>query len=163
MRERIEQMVRGYPKNKMEQECLLHQICSFRGITEQEMIDSLYFTRPDGERVQTSGSSDKTAMVALNYKSQMARINEEWYDHLEDEYLKLTEELRFFESAVLSLPGIQGKVFQTLVFEQATWEQAAEKFYISRRTVGNYRAKAIEELTKMYENREAQIDNYMLG
>ena len=145
-------MVRDYPKNKMEQECLLRQICSFRGITEQEMIDSLYFTRPDGERVQTSGSSDKTAMVALNYKSQMARINEEWYDHLEDEYLKLTEELRFFESAVLSLPGIQGKVFQ-----------AAEKFYISRRTVGNYRAKAIEELTKMYENREAQIDNYMLG
>ena len=41
MRERIEKLIRDYPKNKMELECLGHQIRNFRGITEDEMIDSI--------------------------------------------------------------------------------------------------------------------------
>ena len=163
MSERIEKLIRDYRKLKMEQECLLRQICDFRGFSEQDMIDVLYFTQPEGERVQTSGMSDKTAKVALNYKSKMAKINEEWYDHLEDEYMKLTEELRFFESAVMSLPGIMGDVMRDIVMKGKTWTECADQYFINRRTVGKYRSKAIDALQKLYENREAQMDSYMLN
>lgn len=65
MSERIEQLIRDYPKMKTEQRCLFHQISDFRGITEQEMIDTMYFSQPEGERVQTSGIANKTASIAL--------------------------------------------------------------------------------------------------
>lgn len=163
MSERIEQLIRDYPKMKTEQRCLFHQISDFRGITEQEMIDTMYFSQPEGERVQTSGTANKTASIALNYRERMERINLEWYEHLEKEYLDLTEELRFFESAVKSVSGMPGTVLSDLVFGQMTWDKVAEKHYISRRSVGNYRAKAIVELEKMYQRHDDEVVAYMLS
>ena len=92
MRERIETLIRDYPKNKMELKCLEHQIRNFRGITEEEMIDAMYFTQPEGERVQTSGVSDKTARIAMSYRERMDAINKDWYEHLERQYVALAEE-----------------------------------------------------------------------
>lgn len=75
------------------------------------VIDELSsFKSNKGERVQTSGTANKTASIALNYRERMERINQEWYEYLEKEYLDLTEELRFFESAVKSVSGMPGTV-----------------------------------------------------
>ena len=76
MRERIETLIRDYPKNKMELKCLEHQIRNFRGITEEEMVDSMYFTQPEGERVQTSGgiSTWKSSMYRWQRKLDSLRV-----------------------------------------------------------------------------------------
>ena len=163
MRERIEALIRDYPKNKMELKCLEHQIRNFRGISENEMIDTMYFTQPVGERVQTSGVSDKTAKIAMSYRERMDAINEEWYQHLEKQYFSLAEEISFFESAVKALPGEMGEIMQDIVFSQASWEEVADKHYVSRRTIGRYRQKAIDELVVLYEKHEAEMAAYMLS
>ena len=163
MRERIEALIRDYPKNKMELKCLEHQIRNFRGISENEMIDTMYFTQPEGERVQTSGVSDKTAKIAMSYRERMDAINEEWYQHLEKQYFSLAEEISFFESAVKALPGEMGEIMQDIVFSQASWEEVADKHYVSRRTIGRYRQKAIDELVVLYEKHEAAMLAYMLS
>ena len=163
MRERIEALIRDYPKNKMELKCLEHQIRNFRGISENEMIDTMYFTQPEGERVQTSGVSDKTAKIAMSYRERMDAINEEWYQHLEKQYFSLAEEISFFESAVKALPGEMGEIMQDIVFSQASWEEVADKHYVSRRTIGRYRQKAIDELVVLYEKHEAEMVAYMLS
>lgn len=163
MRERIEALIRDYPKNKMELKCLEHQIRNFRGISENEMIDTMYFTQPEGERVQTSGVSDKTAKIAMSYRERMDAINEEWYQHLEKQYFSLAEEISFFESAVKALPGEMGEIMQDIVFSQASWEEVADKHYVSRRTIGRYRQKAIDELVVLYEKHEAEMTAYMLS
>ena len=163
MRERIEALIRDYQKNKMELKCLEHQIRNFRGISENEMIDTMYFTQPEGERVQTSGVSDKTAKIAMSYRERMDAINEEWYQHLEKQYFSLAEEISFFESAVKALPGEMGEIMQDIVFSQASWEEVADKHYVSRRTIGRYRQKAIDELVVLYEKHEAEMTAYMLS
>ena len=163
MRERIEALIRDYPKNKMELKCLEHQIRSFRGITEEEMIDTMYFTQPEGERVQTSGVSDKTAKIAMSYRERMDAMNEEWYQHLEKQYFSLAEEISFFESAVKALPGEMGEIMQDIVFSQASWEEVGDKHYVSRRTIGRYRHKAIDELVVLYEKHDAEMTAYMLS
>ena len=163
MRERIEVLIRDYQKNKMELKCLEHQIRNFRGISENEMIDTMYFTQPEGERVQTSGVSDKTAKIAMSYRERMDAINEEWYQHLEKQYFSLAEEISFFESAVKALPGEMGEIMQDIVFSQASWEEVADKHYVSRRTIGRYRQKAIDELVVLYEKHEAEMTAYMLS
>ena len=163
MRERIEALIRDYPKNKMELKCLEHQIRNFRGISENEMIDTMYFTQPEGERVQTSGVSDKTAKIAMSYRERMDAINEEWYQHLEKQYFSLAEEISFFESAVKALPGEMGEIMQDIVFSQTSWEEVADKHYVSRRTIGRYRQKAIDKLVVLYEKHEAEMLAYMLS
>lgn len=163
MSERIETLIRDYPKNKMELKCLENQLRNFRGISETEMIDSMQFSHPEGERVQTSGVSDKTARIAVNYRERMERINREWYEHLEQQYFSLSEEITFLESAVKSLPGKMGEIMQDLIFNQTSWDDLAEKHYMSRRSVGRYRQKAIEELEALYEKYETESVRYMLS
>ena len=106
MNGRVERIMQEYRQMVMERVCLENQIRNFQGITEEEMIDSLQFSQPDAERVQTSGVSDKTGRIAVSYKGKMDRINKEWQAHLEKKHAVLVEELLFFESAALSLSGI---------------------------------------------------------
>lgn len=163
MRERIEALIRDYPKNKTELKCLEHQIRNFRGISENEMIDTMYFTQPEGERVQTSGVSDKTAKIAMSYRERMDAINEEWYQHLEKQYFALAEEISFFESAVKALPGKMGEIMQDMIFSQASWDELADKHFVGRTTIWRYRQKAIDELVVLYEKHEAEMTAYMLS
>ena len=163
MRERIEALIRDYQKNKMELKCLEHQIRNFRGISENEMIDTMYFTQPEGERVQTSGVSDKTAKIAMSYRERMDAINEEWYQHLEKQYFSLAEEISFFESAVKALPGKMGEIMQDMIFSQASWDELADKHFVGRTTIWRYRQKAIDELVVLYEKHEAEMTAYMLS
>lgn len=107
MSERIEKIMQEYQQMVMERTCLENQILNFKGITETEMIDSMYFSHPEGERVQTSGVSEKTATIAMTYRNKMERINLDWREHLEKKHSMLAEELIFFEAAVLSLSGIR--------------------------------------------------------
>lgn len=51
MSERIEKLIRDYPKLKRQQRCLYYQLVDFHGISEQETIDTMYFSQPEGERV----------------------------------------------------------------------------------------------------------------
>ena len=163
MRERIEALIRDYQKNKMELKCLEHQIRNFRGISEDEMIDSMNFTQPEGERVQTSGVSDKTAKIAMSYRERMDAMNEEWYQHLEKQYFALAEEISFFESAVKALPGKMGEIMQDMIFSQASWDELADKHFVGRTTIWRYRQKAIDELVVLYEKHEAEMTAYMLS
>ena len=163
MRERIEALIRDYQKNKMELKCLEHQIRNFRGISENEMIDTMYFTQPEGERVQTSGVSDKTAKIAMSYRERMDAMNEEWYQHLEKQYFALAEEISFFESAVKALPGKMGEIMQYMIFSQASWDELADKHFVGRTTIWRYRQKAIDELVVLYEKHEAEMTAYMLS
>ena len=163
MRERIEALIRDYQKNKMELKCLEHQIRNFRGISENEMIDTMYFTQPEGERVQTIGVSDKTAKIAMSYRERMDAMNEEWYQHLEKQYFALAEEISFFESAVKALPGKMGEIMQDMIFSQASWDELADKHFVGRTTIWRYRQKAIDELVVLYEKHEAEMTAYMLS
>ena len=163
MSERIEKIIKEYHRMKKERNCLEHQIRNFKGISEKEMIDSMNFHSPEGERVQTSGTSDKTARIATSYRERMDAINKEWYEHLEKQYISLAEEVGFFESAVKALQGKMGEVMQDMIFSQTSWDDLAEKYFVSRRTIGRYRQKAIDDLVVLYEKHEAEMLAYMLS
>ena len=163
MSARVEKLIREYPQLKTEIKCLENQIRDFRGISETEMIESMLYSHPEGERVLTSIVSDKTARIAISYREKMERINKEWYDYLEQKYLLLAEELRFFESAVRSLKGDIGEMMADLVFEGATWDAIESKYNIGRTTVSRYRKKAIAELDRLFAAHDAEVAAYILN
>ena len=163
MFDEIEKMIREYPQKKMELKCLEHQIRNFRGISETDMIDSMCFSQPAGERVNTSSISDKTMKIGTTFRQRMEAINEEWYRHLEQKYFTMLEEVRFFEGAIRSIPGVEGSVLVDMVFKNLSWEELIDKYYVSRTTIARYRKKASSDLVVLYKQREAEQIAYMLS
>ncbi len=160
---RAEKIMQDYQQMVMERICLENQIRNFKGITEEEMIDSLYFPQPDGDRVQTSGISDKTARIAISYREKMDRINKEWQAHLEKKHSVLMEELVFFESAVYSLSGILPDLISDMVVKGLTWDDLADKYHISRTMVAKNRKRAIRELEILYAIHDEEMAEYILS
>ena len=160
---RAEKIMQDYQQMVMERICLENQIGNFKGITEEEMIDSLYFAQPDGDRVQTSGISDKTARIAISYREKMDRINKEWQAHLEKKHSVLLEELVFFESAVFALSGILPDLISDMVVKGLTWDDLADKYHISRTMVAKNRKRAIRELEILYAIHDEEMAEYILS
>ena len=126
------------------------------------MIASLHCLQPDEARVQTSGVSDKTARIAISYREKMDRINKEWQAHLEKKHSVLSEELVFFESAVLSLSGILPGLIADMVIKGLTWDDLAAKYHISRTMVAKNRKRAIRELETLYAIHDKEMAEYIL-
>ena len=148
---------------KTELRCLEHQIKNFKGISETEMIESMNFCSPEGERVQTSNISNKPASIALNYHARMEEINREWYEHLEKRYLMLSEDVRFFEAALTALSGYLPDFMMDMVVHGCTWDYLCEHYHISRTMVAKNRRKAIVELDELYRKHDDEMVSYMLS
>jgi len=163
MSARVEKLISEYPQMVSQKKCLAYQVAHFRGLSPEDVIASMYTAHHDGERVQTSGTSDKTAQIALNYESRMVRLNREWYEHLEKQLVELTDELNFFEGALRALPVNISQVMWDLVVEGMTWDTVADVHHMSRANVGKLRKRAILELDKLYALRDSTAADYILN
>ena len=146
-----------------ERNCVAHEIAKFRGVTAEEVIESMYTPHTNHERVQNNRQSDKTAQIAMNYKDKMDKINSEWIEYLEAKLRLVNDEIIFFEAALSSLSGKLPVIIHDMVIEQMTWNDLADKHFVSKRMIGYYRRKAIGELDRLYENHNRYTVAYMLS
>ena len=156
-----EVMMNEYRNVKRELTVTEFQLRQFQGVSEQDMIDSMLYSHQEGERVQTSTLSDKTANIAINLKSAVERENDGWYDYLFQRYKYLKEELDFFEYAVSKLK--YKNIIMDLLDEDVTWDAMMEKYHVSHSMIAKYRKKAIKELNIQYELRDRQVEAFVLG
>ncbi len=162
MSKRVEAILKSYPEMVQKRNCLAYQIAHFKGLSAEEVIESMYTPRQDGERVQTSTISDKTAQIAMVYQERRERMNREWYEYLEAQLKSLNDELVFFEAALDSLSGRLPCIMRDMVIDHLTWNELAQKYYVSQRMIGKYRKKAIAELELLYTDRETKDIAFLL-
>lgn len=159
-----ETMMKEYKNMKKELTILKFQLGQFKGVSEEDIILSMQLSHPDGdERVQTSTLSDKTAKVAMNYRQIIERENDEWFNFLWERYKKMHEEVTFFEESVRNLSGNLPTLIMKMVSGESTWDDLAVEYDISRRSIGNYKKKAIAELNKAYQLRESCVQEFILS
>ena len=157
------EMFKGY--QDMRQECIVleFQIRQFEGGSHEDVIESMTFSNPQEERVQTSGLSDRTGKTAIRYRRVKERLDDDWYDSLLDRYRYLQEEIQFFEYAVTKLSGRLPEFIRDMVMERMSWTELMSKYNVGHSMVGKYRKMAEKELNVLYEIREKQADSYMLS
>lgn len=163
MNRQLEKMLKNYPAMVRERDSLAHQIAHFKGITAEEVIESMYTPRMDGERIQTSSISDKTAQIALNYQERMDRINRDWFKHLETRMMCLTSEIQNFETALDTLPERQSAIMRDMIVGGVTWDALCVIHHISRTMIAKYRRRAIARLSEIYDQNEKVAVEYMLS
>ena len=163
MREYVEKLISDYPKMLSTRAFLKKQIESYVPVTVEDIIDTLTFTQPGGERVQTSNLSDKTCTVALLYRDRVNQMNEEVIGEWVKEYDRLDEEIGFLEHCIRKLPGDLSDVMSTLVLDGSTWDEAEGYLYMSRKTIWSRRQEAIRLLTLEYQKRASRMEAVMLS
>lgn len=162
MSKRIEAILKSYPEMVQKRNCLAYQIAHFKGLSAEEVIESMYTPRQDGERVQTSTISDKTAQIAMVYQERRERMNREWYEYLEHQLRLVNDEVTFLEAAIQALPGTQAGIMWDMIVEQMKWDAIEGKYRISHTTLYRLRQRAISELEKLYAHQDHDLAAYML-
>lgn len=132
-------------------------------ISENDIIESLTFRRPDGERVQTSGTSDKIARIALTYKDHQARMNEEMFRYWIGRYDYLNREITFLETSIRQLPPELAEVMDSLVIKGKTWDATAMNLCLSVSSLQRMRKQAIDHLVRVYQKRESEESKMLLS
>ena len=163
MSERIEKLIAEYPTMVRDRKCLAYEIAHFRGVSADEVIESMYTGHQDGERVQTSTLSDKTAQIAMTYRTRQDEINREWREQLESQLREVSDKLSFLEGAIRSLPGLLSPVMWDLVVKGQKWEAVEHKYAISHTTVYRMRKRAIAEMEALYAQRDRAMAEYKLA
>ena len=82
MREEIRRMFSEYQTREKELKILKFRITNFKGIEPDDVIKSMCLSGHEGEKVQTSGPSDRTASAALNYRRVADKLDDDLFDGL---------------------------------------------------------------------------------
>lgn len=152
-----------YRKWKKERITLAFELSRFEGVSTDDVIESMCLSRPQDERVQTSGKSDKTAKTAIYYRKVAESMNDDLYDFLFREYQYVKEEIEFFEYAVSQLSGRLPDIIRDMVIYGMQWKEAAAKYAVSEAMLTKYRKKALSELAALYEGRARHTEEYLLS
>lgn len=159
-----ETMFKEYRNMKAELATIHHQLNNYREVDPEELLVAMSFSKPVGNvNLPTGGVSDKTARIALNYRSATLKINEEWLDFLQQRYKELSTELAFFEYNLTQLDDTLKSVAKDFLLEDMTWDEMTSKYHVSHSMIGKYRKKAINTLNKKYILRDKQRENYRRG
>jgi hypothetical protein len=159
----VEKMIKEYPTLVEKRKVLKIQLDNFNGITDEDIITSMCFSHPEGERVQSSDLSDKTAKVAIAYKRRKSRMNDELYSYLFKEYERLDEEITFLEGAIKELPEDLSEVMRAMVLGGLSWEDTEYASCQARSTLSTKRKKAINALVRIYQIRASQMEAFLLS
>lgn len=157
------EMFKCYQQMKQECTILEFQMRDFMGVSPDDVIESMNYSKPPGDKVQTSNISDKTGNTAVLYRKVKERLDDGWYDSLYERYVYLYEEISFFEHAVTLLSGILPDLVHDLVMDNMKWDKLASKYYVSQTMIGKYRKKALKELNEIYTFREKHEITFLLS
>ena len=149
-----------WKKNRM---MLAHELVRFEGISDDEVIESMCFSRPEGERIQKSGITDTTGKPAIYYRKVADTLNDDWYDFIFRQYQEVREEITFFEAAVCQLSGRLPQVVFDMVIMEMPWKELTDKYQVSEAMLTKYRKKALTELEDIYHLREKHMEQFLLS
>ena len=111
----VEKMINDYPSMVRERERLKKQIESCEFLSAEELISAMSFSHPDGERVQSSDLSDKTARIAIAYEARLEQMNDEIIIPMVKCVERLDEEITFLETEIEHLPYGLAELMHALV------------------------------------------------
>lgn len=161
MREHAEKLIADYPKMMSTRSFLKKQIKSYVPLTVEDMIESITFSQPGGERVQTSSLSDKTCIAPIHYRDLVYKMNEDEIGVWVKEYNYLDEEI--LEQSIRNLPGDLYDVMCILVLDGDSWDKAQMYLDMSRMAIARRRKEARSILTTGYQKRASRIEAEILS
>ena len=159
----VNKLIEDYPQMVRERKHLEQQIKRCEFLSADELIGAMCFSHANGERVQNSELSDRTAQVAICYQEKLERINEELLVPMKKRYEALNDEIVFLEEAIGKLPEELSQIMQALVLQGITWDELEFSSCMNRRTISQYRKRGIDCLVREYQKRASHMEVLLLS
>ena len=146
----VEYLLKNYHSIQQEVEQLKFEVACFPELSPTETIEMLNFQKGEGDRVQTSDMTDKTAKIALIYSEVTTRLNDEARKEIEN-VIKVTEfELAKLHFSIEQLEPHLQQVIESLFFDRLTVYAVSREQSVAERTVQKYKQQAIDILASRF-------------
>lgn len=150
-KEYVEYLLKNYHQVKREIEQLTLLLESPMYDSEEETIEELTFSTPQGERVSTSEISDKTSRIALIYKEVNEKQKTAGRRDVE-KMIKVNQfELIKLENSIASLDKNLQEVINGIYIEKKKRADICKILFVSENTLNRYRKKGIDEITIIFQ------------
>lgn len=146
----IANLLYGYHKRARKIALLRYELNCLEQVTHDELIEAMSYAHQDGIGRDRCHVSNKTPYIALNYRDQAERMNNETIVQITTQLIQLEWEQARLEYYVSLLETRQERVLRRTCFERAPQEKVAEELGVSVRRVQDIKAQAIDELAEMY-------------
>lgn len=144
--DKVEYYFENYRFEKSKLMDMEHFLENYKPISENAVIQSLVFERPEGDRVSITTTNGRSEMLALIFREKMAEENREYFESNLQKYLSLKSDLDFFEQSVSRLDKEYRELINDLVLEGMTWDEVLYKYKFSRSTIARKRKVAMETI-----------------
>lgn len=144
-------LLESYQKRSKQIELLHYELSHPARVSENEMIEALSLAHGEGGGSRGCHASDKTLYIALNYQDRVNYLNGKSNEEIVSKLVSLEREQERLKHYVSLLDDRQEQVIKLFYFEGVTQDEAADRMAVSVRYIRSLKAKAINELTSMYE------------
>ena len=151
IRDYILYVLEHYNQMRAEMDTLRFELQNLNRIKDSEIIESMTFATPQGERVNTSERTDKTSRIALAYKEQRNRIQAEAVQELAGHLSQLALEIERLDFYIGQLPPFEASILKEHYFENYSWRELQDLKGISTKTLIRRRDEAVAKLVQLYE------------
>lgn len=149
-KEYIEDLLKGYHQRERDIAVRKFELANFTKLSADEYIGAANLAKGNGVGHVPGHISNKTLHIALNYREQTDRLNQEAVMEInrEIEELELKQHrLRYYVSL---LDERQSAVIRMQFFDRLPIEEIEKELRLTARSLRTIRKKAIEELAEMY-------------
>jgi len=149
-KEYIEELLKNYHQRERDIAVRKFELANLTRLTENEYISAANLAKGDGVGHVPGHISNKTLHIALNYKEQTERLNQEAAMEINREIEELELKQRRLRYYVSLLEQRQAAVIRLQFFERLPIEEIEKELRLTARSLRSLRKKAIEELAQMY-------------
>lgn len=150
LREKIIYLLEHYNQMRVEIDTLKFEMKNLNRMQDEEMIEALTFSASLGERVQSSGTSDKTAGIALSYNEKLEQLRNDAKATISARLSALVLTINRLDFYISKLPPVESTVLREYYIENYSWRDLQEVKGVSVKTLIRYRDEALDKLVKLY-------------
>ncbi len=151
LRENILYLLEHYNQMRVEIDTLKYELEHLEQLKDSEMIEVMVFSVPSGERVSTSGTSDKTTNTALNYQERLVQLQKDAVNEITGRLSRLTATVERLDFYIGKLPALESAILREHYFEKYSWRELQDLKGISTKTLLRHRDEAVKRLMELYE------------
>jgi len=151
-KEYIEELLKSYHQRERDIAVRKFELANFTKLSENEYISAANLAKGDGIGHVPGHISNRTLHIALNYREQTERLNQEAVIEINREIEALDLEQRRLRYYVSLLEERQAKVLEMTYFDKVPLEAIAKTLGLAERTVQDIRRDAIAALVQLYQS-----------
>lgn len=151
-KEYIEELLKNYNQRERDIAVRRFELANLTKLSEDEYISAANLAKGDGVGHVPGHISNRTLHIALNYREQTERLNQEAVMEINREIEELELKQRRLRYYVSLLEERQAKVLEMTYFDKAPLEATAKALGLAERTVQDIRRDAIAALVQLYQS-----------